>query len=222
MPEIEDLKNGSDVFSVDGRKVGTLYAVIVDPRDNRVTHLAVDTGPHFPEPGFGSPTIVSVGIEQLRKADGKSVELAVAEEDFKKLPLYEHEHFYAVPESEEPPTETGPRRLWEVGLSVAAALAGVGTGLAVPAEHFAKAPFERHILDDAPVWREEPSQHIGDVERVLIDDETNRIVGLVIRRGALFGEEVVLPMENVAEVRDGAIIARLTDAEAEALAPYTG
>jgi sporulation protein YlmC with PRC-barrel domain len=222
LPEIEDLKNGSDVFSAEGRKVGTLYAVIVDPRDNHVTHLAVDTGPHFPEPGFGAPTIVSVDIEKLLKADGESVEVAVPEKEFKDLPLYEHEHFFAVPETEQPPADTGPRRLWDVGLSVAAALAGLGTGLAVPAEHFAKAPFERHILDDAPVWREDPSQHIGDVERVLIDDETNRILGLVIRRGALFGEEVVLPIDNVAEVRDGAIIARLTDAEAEALTPYTG
>lgn len=222
MENIDDLKNGTDVYSADGQKVGTLHAVILDPRDNRVTHLAVDTGPHFPEPGFGSPTIVSVDIDQLRKADGESVDLAVSEADFKNLPLYEHEHFFAIPEEEQPDNKGGPRRLWDVGVSVAAALAGVGTGLAVPAEHFARAPYERHILDDAPVWRDEPNQHIGDVERVLIDDESNRIVGLVIRRGVLFGEEVVLPIENVAEVRDGAIIARLSESEAENLTPYTG
>ncbi|MEK7248379.1 MAG: PRC-barrel domain-containing protein, partial [Chloroflexota bacterium] len=170
---IEDLRNGSDVYSADGQKLGTLHAIVLDPRDNRVTHIAVDAGPHFPEPGFGSPKIISVDIGQLRKADGESVDLAITEAGFRKLPLYEHEHFFAIPAAEQPSEETGPRRLWDVGLTVAAALAGLGTGLAVPAEHFAKAPFERHILDDAPVWRDEPNRHIGDVERVLIDDETN-------------------------------------------------
>lgn len=219
---IEDLRAGAHVYSADGEKTGTLHAIVLDPRDNRVTHLAIDAGPHFPEPGFGSPKIVSVNIEHLRSADGESVDLAITQADFRKLPLYEHEHFFAVPSDEHPSEDTGPRRLWDVGLTVAAALAGLGTGLAVPAEHFARAPFERHILDDAPVWRDEPNQHVGDIERVLIDDETNVIVGLVIRRGVLFHEEVVLPMQYVTEVRDGAIIVHISDEDIESLTPYTG
>jgi len=222
LPEIEDLKNGADVYSSDGRKLGTLYAVVLDPRDNRVTHLAVNIGPYFPEPGFGDPAIVSIDIEKLHNADGDGVGLTLTEAEFKELPPYEHEHFYAVPEAEQPNTETEPRRLWDVGLTVAAALAGLGTGLAMPVEHFARAPFERHILNDAPVWRRDPEQHIGDVERVLIDDATDHIVGLVIRRGVVFHEEVVLPIEKVVEVRDGAIIANLTDNEIADLATYTG
>lgn len=218
----DDLHTGADVLTSDGEKVGKLHAVIVNPRDNRVTHLAVDTGPHFPEPGFGSPTIVSVEIDHLRKADGETVELAVTEAAFRELPLYEHAHFFAVPEAEQPSTEKGPRRLWDVGLTVATALAGLGTGIAVPAEHFARAPFERHILDDAPVWLDAPNKHLGDVERVLIDEETNVILALVIRRGAVFHEDVVLPMQYVTEVRDGAIIAHLTDEEIEELPPYQG
>jgi sporulation protein YlmC with PRC-barrel domain len=225
MPEqhaIEDLRAGADVYSSDGQKVGTLYAVVINPRDNHVSHLAVDAGPHFPEPGFGNPKIISVDIGQLRKADGESVDLALTEADFRKLPLYEHEHFFALPQDEQPPEDKTPRRLWDVGLTVATALAGLGTGLAVPAEHFARAPFERHILDDAPVWRDEPNQHIGDVERVLVDDKTNVMVGLVIRRGVLFHHEVVLPMQYVTEVRDGAIIAHLSDEDLERLTPFTG
>ena len=92
----------------------------------------------------------------------------------------------------------------------------------MPAEHFAKAPFERHILDDAPVWRDEPNTHIGDVERVLVDDATDHIVGLVIKRGVLTHEEVVLPMKYVTEIRDGAIIVQVSDKQLESLAPFTG
>jgi sporulation protein YlmC with PRC-barrel domain len=217
---IEDLRAGVDVYSADGEKLGKLYAIVIDPRTNKVTHLAVDAGPHFPEPGFGAPKIVSVEIEHLRGADGESVDLDVTAAAFRGLPLYEHEHFFAVPEAEAP-KDTGAPRLWNVGVTLAAALAGLGTGLAVPAEHFTRASFERHILDDAPVWRDEPNAHIGDVERVLID-ESDVITGLVIKRGVLFRHEVVLPMRHVKEVRDGAIVVHLTDEELEGLKPFSG
>lgn len=216
---IEDLRAGSDVFSADGEKLGKLYAIVIDPRTNKVTNLAIDAGPHFPEPGFGNPRIVSVEIEHLRSAGGDSVELDVTAAAFRGLSLYEHEHFFAVPGAEAP-GDTGTPRLWNVGVTLAAALAGLGTGLAVPAEHFARASFERHILDDAPVWRRDPSSHIGDVERVLVDED-DRIIALVIKRGVIFHHEVVLPMKYVKEVRDGAIMAEISDADLKRLKPFS-
>jgi sporulation protein YlmC with PRC-barrel domain len=220
---VEDLRAGSDVFASDGTKLGRLYAIVLDPASDRVTHVAVDAGPHFPEPGFGAPTVRSVEIDRVLSADGDSVNLDIDEDAFAALPLYEHEHFFEIPKAEQQPAEEGerPSRLWGIGQALAAALANIG-GIAVPAEHFAKATSERHILDDAPVWRDDPNTHIGDVERVLVDDETDTIVGLVIKRGVLFHEEVVLPMQYVREIRDGAIIVQLTDAELEGLAPFTG
>ena len=78
----------------------------------------------------------------------------------------------------------------------------------------------QQILDDAPVWRLEPFSHIGDVERVLIDQETDEIVALVIRRGVLFHHEVVVPIDYVTEVLDGFINVRIGDKELEKLEAY--
>ena len=55
--------------------------------------------------------------------------------------------------------------------------------IAVPFETFRKAKFERHILNDAPVWRQEPHEKIGEVERVLVDEVDDEIEALVIRSG---------------------------------------
>jgi uncharacterized protein YrrD len=64
----------------------------------------------------------------------------------------------------------------------------------------AKAPDEVDIAKDSPVWRLNPHEKIGEVERVIFDDESRKITALVIRRGFLFTRDVVLPVRYVAEV----------------------
>jgi len=219
---IEDLRDGADVYASDGSKAGKLFAVILDPKDDRVSHVAVDLGPFAPEPGFGAPKIVSVEIGQVKSADGESVNLSLSKSQLDASPLYEHEHFFAVPKAEQEPEEGKASRLWNIATALAASLASLGSGIAVPAEHFEKATFERHILDDAPVWRDEPNTHIGDVERVLLDDTTQKVVGLVIKRGVLFHEEVVLPMQYITEISDGRIVVQISQEALDKLAPFTG
>lgn len=220
---IENLRHGADVFGKEGEKLGALYAIVLDPRDNQVTHLGVNAGPHFPEPGFGDPKIINVEIAALLDADEERVDLSLTKDQFEALPVYQHTHFFGVPDAPPPPDppETGglPARLWNTGLAIAASLSTLGTGLAVPAEHFEKASFERHILNDAPVWRVEPNIELGQVEQVLVD-ENDHIAGLVIREGGIFRQQVVIPIKYVTEIRDGVINVHLSDEELESLEEY--
>jgi sporulation protein YlmC with PRC-barrel domain len=216
---LDNLRHEADVFSSDGEKVGKLHSVVVDSGDNEVTHLAVNAGPFFPAIGFGDPKIVSVDIEDMKDATEERVDLALSKAAFAALPPYSHQHFYAVPKQETHPGG-GVSRMWDLGSALAASLATLGSGIGVPAEHVVKGTFERSILNDTPVWRVEPHMLIGEVERVIVDEESDEIQSLVIRRGAIFAEEVVLPMSYVTEVRDGVIRAQLSDAEIEALEAY--
>jgi uncharacterized protein YrrD len=221
---LDDLRPGADVVSSDDKEVGKLHAVIVDPREDRVTHIVVNTGPRFPQPGFGAPNLITVPVEQMEDAQEEKVLLKCSERQFDRMPSYVERRFTPPPsaapsESERRPKERPAPALWDVGVALAGALAASG-GIGVPAETFRKASFERQILDDAPVWRLEPFSHIGDVERVLIDQETDEIVALVIRRGVLFHHEVVLPIDYVTEVLDGFINVRLSDDELEKLEAY--
>jgi sporulation protein YlmC with PRC-barrel domain len=65
---LDNLRQGATVGTTDGKHVGTLYAVVIDPRDDDITHLAVNAGPHFPAPGFGAPRIISVPIAEMAEA----------------------------------------------------------------------------------------------------------------------------------------------------------
>jgi sporulation protein YlmC with PRC-barrel domain len=219
---IEDVKHGADVYTSDGAKVGTVYAIVLAPGLNEVTHIAVDTGPHFPEPGFGAPKVVSVEVDHLKSADGDRVDLDLAKDAFANLPPYEHTHFFQVPDSTPPSDEALGGRVWNAGIAIARAISTLGSGIAIPAEHFSAATFEHSILNDAPVWRVEPNTHIGNVESVLVDDASDELTGLVIHRGVLFPVEVVLPMKYVTEIRDGVIHAQLSDEDIHGLQKHEG
>ena len=214
---VENLRHGAVVRTSDGHDVGKLHAIVVDPRHNTVTHIAVSCGPFFPEPGFGDPEIISVDLSDVRDAAEDGIDLNVDKAAFEALPLYTQYQFVEVPDEEKaPPEARGRPALWSTGLARAATLSGF-TGIAVPAEHFRKAPFERHILNDTPVWRIEPNTHIGDVERVLVNEETSEIEALVIKRGVVFHHESVLPVRYVREICDGVVRVQISAADLKAL-----
>ena len=210
---LDNLRHGAEIISTDNKEVGKLHAVVVDPRDNEVTHIVVNTGPHFPQPGFGAPNLVTVPIEDMADAREEKVILKCTKRKFAQMPAYVERDFTPPhPSWREPEWVHRENSLWAVGVAVAASLASL-TGIPVPLETFRKAKFERHIMNDAPVWREEPHSHIGDVERVLVDEESEEIAALVIRRGAFFADDVILPIDHVTEILDGVIHVRITDDE---------
>ena len=65
---LENFHHGADVVSADAKELGKLHAIVVDPRSNEVTHIVVNTGPRFPEPGFGAPTLIEVPVDQVEDA----------------------------------------------------------------------------------------------------------------------------------------------------------
>lgn len=218
---LENLRHGAYVRTSDNHEVGKLHAIVVDPRENVVTHIAVNRGPFFPEPGFGDPQIISVDLQDVRDAGEDHVDLKVDRAAFEALPLYSHNHFLEVPDDEKaPPEARGRPALWNTGLAIAASLSGLFSGIAVPAEHFRKAEFERHILDDAPCWRIEPNTHIGDVERVLVNEASGEIEALVIKRGVVFHRESVLPARYVREICDGVVRVQISDADLKTLETF--
>jgi sporulation protein YlmC with PRC-barrel domain len=218
---LDNLHHGAHVESKEGKEVGRLHSVVIDPRDNEVTHIVVNVGPHFPEPGFGAPELINVPIEQMENAGEDKVVLRATAAQFQQFPEYVEHDFTPAPPPAERAEHTGPAHfLWDTGAAIVASLAGITTGIAVPAETVRKARFEREILNDAPVWRSDPHTHIGDVERVLVDEDSDEIKELVIRRGAFFHHDVVLPVDYVTEILDGVVHVQLTDAELRGLQAY--
>src|SRR3972149_10598516 len=93
MPFLENLRHGAHVESAEGKDLGRLHSIVVDPRDNEVTHIVVNAGPHFPEPGFGAPELINVPIDEMADAGEDKVVLRCSREEFRKLPAYVDKEF---------------------------------------------------------------------------------------------------------------------------------
>jgi sporulation protein YlmC with PRC-barrel domain len=183
----------------DGEQVGTLYDVLIDANDDELTHLIVNVGPHFPAIGFGAPTLLSVPIDEVDDVDERAVRLRSSALVFEHFPVYAD---------------------WVSGAAFSRyALPRRGMAILHKANKN-RQPSEREIEKNAHVWVNEPNVHIGDVERVLMDDESDKVTSLVVRVGFGFGHLVALPIDYVVDFNDVVIHVQMTAEELEALEPF--
>ncbi|HMC66631.1 MAG TPA: PRC-barrel domain-containing protein [Gemmataceae bacterium] len=215
---LDNLHPGAEVISADGKKAGKLYAVVVDERDEEVTHIVLNTGPFFPAPGFGAPNLVSVPVEEMADAQEGKVILRCTKKKLSAMPSYADWTFAWQSNRARPSSISAEAPVWR---PAAAAQVAMGSwAIAAPTETTHKARFEREIVQGAHVWRVTPHIHIGDVDRILTDEHTDEVEALVVRRGLLFGHDVILPIRFVMEILDDIIHVEISDEELERLEPF--
>jgi sporulation protein YlmC with PRC-barrel domain len=184
---LEDLRAGARVISRDGDNLGTLNRVVIVKETLKLTHLVVAA-----EGRVADERVVPLGV--LRDASEDAVHLSMSTDEFREFAVkYDTLVYRPMPDSDRGRLDASDLRRF------AASLPGE-MGPAVMTDVLTKAPDEVDIAKDSAVWRLNPHQKIGEVEHVIFDDETRRIVSLVIRRGFLFTTDVVLPVQYVTEV----------------------
>lgn len=216
-----DLKPGTDVFSREGHKLGTLRSAVLRRADLSLTHLVVDigflrSGHRLWEGGLGLDYDRIVPIEEVHSASDERIELRLSAAEFREAPEYREERF-------EQPRDLTPDEfdLPDVitRLQGVAAVIGSSPG-AWLVERLNKPLDEVDIAEGTDVWRREPHQKLGDVKRLLIDPRSGRLRALVIRRGFLFPRDVILPVRHIAELYDDLVRVDITDAELAQLREY--
>jgi PRC-barrel domain len=217
--QIEDLRLGASVVSSDDHKLGTLSHFVVRKSDFKLTHIVVDTGIlRSGEPlwkggwGLSHDRVVPMGV--LSSADSDSVRLTMTADEFRDLSVdYIEERFAQIPDDEPGRVDLSDLR------RIATSLPGE------PGPYFmydttALAAWEADIKKDSPVWRMNPHQKIGEVERLLVEEKTEKSVAIVIRRGHVFSKDVVLPMSYVSEFVADIVRVDIGDDELESLDEY--
>lgn len=222
---LESLHIGVDVYGTDGHRLGTLQRVVIDTEEHRVEAIVVEeglieSGNVLAPGGWDKPRGRLVPASMITTSDDRRVTVACDEKTFDTLPHFEQEH--ALPLTEEA-TLGHPRfHVGELIRYISSSAAGLGGAPYLPPESitFTKSPEDVQIPEDAPVWRKEPHEDVGEVERVLLDDASGRVAALVMRRKGLRGQRVRLPMSSIADIQDGVVHVTLTDDELNALEPY--
>lgn len=228
---LEDLHIGATARGRDGRHLGKLSRVVIEPASEQVTFVViepglVESGNLLKPGGWEEPRERVAPVALVAEASEDEIRLSCDEAEFQQLPLFERKQYTDVDVT----AATGEQAQWQsrfqLGELVNYISAGWGLGAAPyvpPAEiTLNETPTSVAIAEGSPVWRVNPHEEIGTVERVLVDAANERVNALVVRRAGLLRHRVVLPIEQVSGVDTGVVHVTLSHAEIEALEPYTG
>jgi sporulation protein YlmC with PRC-barrel domain len=209
MPELSDLRLGSDVVTSDGVNVGTIVSLIVDsdgftPQALVVKHEESLTSRVRAAEKFLTTDEVVIPITAVESATHDAVKLSMAAQDVRRQPLYLS---YRRPE---PTTE---QAVLEEG-----ALIGGGLGLPKVEEVANKPDGQIEIDRGENVMLGTTGHRLGRVEDVLLDK--GELVGVVIRPEGFFKRDVILPIRFINRADDMALFADLTEADIAQLKPF--
>lgn len=215
-----ELRVGAEVACSDGL-AGSVKRLIIDPTTEKVTHLVVDSRPHF---GYE----VLVPESKVTSANLHFVQLSCSRVELKGMERFEQMRY--LPADTE---EVAPPPEWREYLVPAAptpTFGGTTTGgvpyLAVlpaqPVAEVAEAIPEGEVEVGRHARVRTADDHVGHVEDIVVDPSTGRMTHFVMRTGHLWGQRAFdVPVSAIAEVRDDEVRLRLTREEVEALAERT-
>lgn len=212
-------KKGADVVTADGEKVGDIDRVVIDPREQEVTHVVVREGFLFSEDKV-------VPVELVASATEDRVTLQDAVEDLDALPSFEEHHYIpltgderarsSVPEEEDyvPPLYWYP---------------AYGAPMTYPTGHPTPTyatEVERNIPEDTVPLEEGAEvisvegEHVGDVERVITDSRDKHVSHFLIAEGVLFKEKKLVPISWIDVVGENEVHLAVGSAFLENLPEY--
>ena len=217
-----ELKEGTSVFTPGGEEVGKVNRFVLDPATNEVTHIVIQKGWLLPEDRV-------VPFEMVNSASEDRVVLSEEVGEFDKLPPFEETHFFRAPDEDAgDPSLTGdpvyhyaPAYYWYP----ARANPGFqGPGLA-PYVLPVGEP-QRNIPEDTVPIREGTNvvsvngDHVGDVERLFLEGDSNKVSHFVISQGILFKDRKLVPAHWVKSVDEHAVSLAVSSKFLERLPSY--
>jgi sporulation protein YlmC with PRC-barrel domain len=204
---------GDQVRTVDGKDVGKIDKLILDPVTNAVKAAVV-------RKGFFLPDDIEIPLGALEREADDRLLLKRTEAEVDDLPRF-YEASYTPP----PPTYLVPfgypsaAVLWPVGWPGGYPVPGqiaTDTLAAEAAEVQRRRDLDNAVLDEGSEVLASDGEKIGELQRVSFDTASRRPASFVVKRGLLNTEEIELPADSIASVDDRIIHLRLTKEEVEA------
>lgn len=191
------LKKGANVYTADGKKVGDVERVVMDPRSKEVTHIVVDKGFLF-----GEDKVVPISLVGTVEDDA-GVHLREDAGDLDLLPNFIDTEF--VPSGVEQTVDDYPEDYarplyWYPPVGV-----GWWHGFGWPNYVTPELTSVKQVnIPDGTVALEEGAdviaaddERVGSVDAVLTEPEADRATHLVVSEGVLFADRKLVPMQWV-------------------------
>ena len=199
-----ELKEGMSVVTPAGEEVGKVNRFVIDPATNEVTHIVIQKGWLLPEDKVVPfPLVGSTSEDRLVLSDEVG--------DFEQLPPFEEIHFIPADEGAplDPSSGTQPAYRYAPAYYWYPSHAGTGfpgfgpgyypTGLTETTRNI---PADTIPLQEGTDVISSDGEHVGDVERLFVEPESNRATHFLISQGMLFEDRKLVPVHWVRSVEE--------------------
>jgi len=191
---------GADVFTATGEKIGTLNRVVIDVKTRDVTDLVVDRGLLETEKVIPIGLVDPVGLDDPEKEDRIMLrEINQSVDDFLD---YETTHYVPIDQVADPSRNVETYYWYPPVNFQMPTIGGMLPGV-VPDHVFrteSNIPEGRVAIAEGARVISADDKHIGNVEQVIADSESNNITHFVVGKGFLLKEHKLVPAFWVAKV----------------------
>jgi uncharacterized protein YrrD len=216
-----ELREGVSVFTPGGEEVGRVNRFVLDPRTNEITHIVIEKGWLLPEDKV-------LPFEMVSTATGERVVLSEEVGDFDEFPPFEETEFVRAadeepgdPQSVDPIYQYAPAYYWYPGRATLG-FPGIGLG------HYAwpRGETKRNIPEDTVPLKEgtdivsSNGEHVGNVERLFLEEGSNQVTHFLISQGVLFRDRKLVPANWVKSVAEDTVQLVVSSQLLERLPPY--
>jgi uncharacterized protein YrrD len=181
---------GAEVFTATGEKVGTVSRIVIDAKTRDVTDLVVERGGLLTK----DEKVVPVGLVDLENED--RIVLRETNQSVDDFLDYETTHYVPV-ERAGAPYENVEANYWYPPVNFQMQLPRAGfIGDAVPDQVLqteTSIPEGRIAISEGAQVVSGDDKHIGNVEQVITDTESNTVTHFVVGKGFLLKEHKMVP-----------------------------
>jgi uncharacterized protein YrrD len=189
-----EFREGAAVYTPDGRHLGNVDRLVVDPGSRRVTHIVIRRGHLLPEDKV-------IGVEQLSTATEERI---VLDAEPGKLTPFEERHYV--------PLDEGTRRQWGIDQGVPLLRGSWMASGSIPYADVTAERIERNIpkgdvaVAEGAAVVDSNGEHVGRVLELVTDPKSGRITCLLIEAGHLWGKHPkAIPINWVSTFGEGQI-----------------
>jgi sporulation protein YlmC with PRC-barrel domain len=207
---------GARVRTTDGKDVGTIDRLIVDPSNNEIKAAVVHKGMILPRD-------VEVPLSAIEIGPDGSAQLTYTPDQVDQLPEFFERNYTATPPAEyvHPADYPTGEIYWPIGYGFFATPplpeTDGSTGSAA-LDREAREALERQDLENAIIGEgsdvvDRDGEKVGRVARLVFEPDGKHLTSVVVRKGFIFTEDRELPALVVNRVDDGVIYLRVAKQE---------
>jgi uncharacterized protein YrrD len=195
------LKEGMSVLARSGEEIGKINRFVLDPTTNEVTHIVIQKGWLLPEDKV-------VPFQVIGTATEDKVILNDDIGNFDELPPFEETYFVRATDDDlrstgDPAILYTPAYYWyPFHPGIGYPTYGMGYSVLPPSETKRNIPENTVPIQEGTDVISSDGEHVGDVERLSVEPDSNKVTHFVISQGLLFKDRKLVPVHWVKSVEE--------------------